>query len=315
MTAGRISGLPGIVLTAVIILIISGCPAAYPAEPYSPSDEILAWQEVLASDSDYPANVYLTENIEFNPGMVGSARLDGSYSFYGADGKPIESTKNGACGPPEGCTAIYSSNGDMTVLGSGGSAVWRFDPKWVIVNGSGDDFITFSNHNVFGGSPDGSWNELAHVFVSEDNINWYECSSESFDVNSQPGTANDGYTWANTGRMHGNNHSWANFREDVSAETVNPSTGMYETIKNASGNAVIISKYFDSGTLYMGGDRFDLSDFIHTETGLSWPSGGRMKYLKLVDAPEALDGQDWNPDWMTGARIMSAMGINVETTD
>lgn len=38
----------------------------------------------------------------------------------------------------------------------------------------------------------------------------------------------------------------------------------------------------------------------------------KMSYLKIVDDPAILDGQDWNPDWMTGARLMAALGINVE---
>ncbi|MBI9107859.1 MAG: hypothetical protein JEZ04_14015 [Spirochaetales bacterium] len=322
MAAGREkAGKPGIALTAVIILImLSACGDSYPANPYSPSEDIKPWQDVLSSDSDYPANVYLTENVEFTPGLVGIARRDSSSPYYGADGKPVDDTKNGACGPPEGTAAINSSNTTaMTVLGNGGSAVWRFDPKWVIINGSGDDFITFSNHNILYGVPDDSWNELAHVYVSEDNLNWYKCKTETYTANEAPLTANDGYIWASVSGMHGNYHSWANFREEVEAESLGSSSGRYEPVIASSGKAVMISRYFEPSDPYLGpylgGDRFDLADFIHTETGEAWPSGGKMKYLKLIDAPEALDGQDWNPDWMTGARIMSAMGINVEPSN
>ena len=48
------------------------------------------------------------------------------------------------------------------------------------------------------------------------------------------------------------------------------------------------------------------------DSGDAWPAGGKMSYLKLVDDPSVLDGQDYSPEWMTGARLMSAMGINVE---
>jgi hypothetical protein len=317
MTVCRKPVLSGGFFTAVILLFfLTGCGDTYPANPYRPSSDtgetLPLWQDVLAGDSNYPENVYLTENVEFNPGLVGVSRQNTNSVYYGTDGKPVDSTKNGACGPPEGSAALYSSKADMTVLGSGGSAVWRFDPKWVIVNGIGDDFITFSNHNVLFGEPDGSWNELARVFVSEDNVNWYKCSTENFDENLNPGTANGAYLWANVSGLHGNNHSWANFREDVAAEELNTSTGKYEAVTNGSGVPVMLSKYFEPDDSYLGGDRFNLGDFVHSVTGAAWPAGGKMKYLKLVDAPDALDGQDWNPDWMTGARIMSAMGVNVE---
>ena len=298
-------------------IILSGCGDPYPENPYSPdnSDEVAgAWEDVLAADSNYPSNVYLTENIEFNPGKVGPARISDAYPYYDSEGYPKDYTKNGACGPPEGSAAIMSSAGDMTVLGSGGSAVWMFDPDWVIVDGDGDDFVTFSNHNVFGGEPDGSWNELAHVYISEDNINWYKSSKESYTPHPDPGNVCDTYDWDVVEDLHGNNHSWANFRTDVEAEELN-SAGVYEPVTDGSGAVVSVSKYFKPTDPYLGGDRFDLADFIHTENGLSWPSDGKMRYLKLVDDPSILDGQDYNPVWMTGARIMSAMGINVEAAE
>lgn len=314
-------------LTSVSILITQffGCGDFYPENPYAPekdgssySDEAVgSWQDVLAADADYPPNIYLTENIEFHPGRVGNARKDSSPEHYDADGYPLEATKNGACGPPEGTLAVYSSAGDMTVLGSGGWAVWKFDSAWVIVDGEGDDFITFSNHNILYGDPNGSWNELAHVYASEDGINWYVSANESFAVHPSPGNASAGYFWNAVNDLHGNNHSWANFRKDVEAETLDSSTGTYEPVMKTDGSKVYVSKYFEPDDLYLGGDRFDLADFIHAEpsgaqNGNSWPLGGKMCYLKLADDPAILDGQDWNPEWMTGARIMSAMGINVE---
>lgn len=310
------SGLSGLLAILVLVISISGCGDSYPESPYSPESTgggvTGYWKDVLAADSGYPDNVYLTENIEFNPGKVGVARRGGTLPYYDAEGYPVDSTKNGACGPPEGSEAILSSStADMTVLGSGGSAVWRFDPDWVIVNGVGDDFVTFSNHNVLNGNPDSSWNELAHVYVSEDNINWYKSSKESFTKNTTPGTSNTGYDWSAVEDVHGNTHTWANFRKNVEAEAFN-SSGVYETVTDSTGSAVYVSMYFEPDDPYLGGDRFDLADFVHTESGTAWPSGGKMKYLKLVDDPTVLDGQDYNPDWMTGARLMSAMGINVE---
>jgi hypothetical protein len=272
---------------------------------------------VLAADSGYPDNVYLTVNIEFNPGKAGIERAASLPEYYDAEGYPLEYTKDGACGPPEGSAAAYSSECEMTVLGSGGWAVWEFDPDWRIIDGPGDDFITFSNHNLLGNEPDSSWNELAHVYISGDGENWYISGAEDYIENTQPGTSNSDYSWANVTDVHGNNHSWANFRKEIAAEKLSASTGVYEKVLDGSGNSVMISRYFKPDDPYLGGDRFDLSDFVQAEpagglNGSSWPAGGKMRYLKLVDDPSILDGQDWNPDWMTGARIMSAMGVNVE---
>ncbi|MDC7227932.1 MAG: hypothetical protein PQJ61_14295 [Spirochaetales bacterium] len=314
----------GLLFTGALFIIfsimISGCGDSFPESPYSPDDSSGYvegdWEDVLAADDKYPDNVYLTENIEFEPGQVGSARQDYNTEYYDENGYPLDSTKNGACGPPEGTTVIHSSSyADMTVLGSGGWAVWKFDPDWVIVDGEGDDFIIFSNHNCFGSDPDGSWNELAHVYVSEDNETWYISSLEDYIENTSPGTANSGYSYYDVTDVFGNEHCWANFREEIEAEELDE-TGVYETVTDESGNTVYISMYFEPDDDYLGGDRFDLSNFVlATDSGVSWPADGKMRYLKLVDDPSILDGQDYAPAWMTGARIMSAMGINVEPAE
>ena len=324
MIVSRVPVICRFLLIILTLILISGCPDSYPENPYSPdsaSETEGPWADVLASDSDYPDNVYLTENISFNPGPAGSARASSLSEYYDSSGYPLDWTKNGACGPPEGTVAVMSNTtADMTVLGSGGEAVWRFDPAWVIINGAGDDFVTFSNHNLLGGLPDGSWNELAHVYASEDGINWYISSNETYTANTTPGTPNDSYDWSAVEDLHGNNHCWANFRKDVEAEYLDASSGTYETATDSTGAVIYVSKYFEADDDYLGGDRFDLANFVHAEpsgvlNGTAWPADGKMRYLKLVDAPEVLDGQDWNPDWMTGARLMSAMGINVEAAE
>ncbi|MDC7124466.1 MAG: hypothetical protein PQJ46_02795 [Spirochaetales bacterium] len=319
MKSDKVCLFSGFVLIMFIISLI-GCDGSYPESPYSPDDSDDSsedWEDVIASDSNYPENVYLTENIEFNPGQIGSARITDDSDYYDSNGYPLDETKEGACGPPEGCSSLYSnSDADMTVLGSGGEAVWKFDSDWVIIDGDGDDFVLFSNHNVFQGKVDGSWNELAHVYVSEDNVNWYISSKESYIENSTPGEANDDYDWSEVVDVFGNNHTWANFREDVAAEYLDADTESYEDLTDSNGDAVYVSKYFTPTDDYLGGDYFDLSDFVSVnDSDKSWPSDGKMRYLKLVDDPSILDGQDYSPSWMTGARLMSAMGINVEEAD
>jgi hypothetical protein len=36
-----------------------------------------------------------------------------------------------------------------------------------------------------------------------------------------------------------------------------------------------------------------------------------MRYIKIIDDPVILDGQDYDKDWCLGANLMSAMGVNV----
>ncbi len=301
----------------ILVFILLSCEGVSPYNetpdtPESEEDKPVegSWIEILQNDDCYPDNVYLTELIEFNPGEVGSART-GYSNLCDTDGYPYEN--NNALGPPEGSYPSTFSNPDasITILGSEGWAVWLFNPEYVIINGKGDDFITFSNHNVFSGNPDGSWNELARVYVSEDNINWFEHSSLNYKNHPDPGKAATGYDWSEIEGLHGNTHTWVNFRIDTESEKLD-SDGIYTDIIDNYGNPVKISKYFTAATEHLGGDSFDLSYFVNCDNGEAWPADGEMRYLKIVDDPAILDGQDWNPDWMTGARIMAAMGINTE---
>lgn len=286
----------------------------YNKEPLGPDDGDSGraegpWEEVLNGDPAYPDNVYLTALIEFHPGPAGSART-GDLTRYDESGYPRENL--GALGPPEGSYPSTHSNSeaDMTVLGSGGWAVWRFDPRYAIVNGPGDDFRTFSNHNVLSGNPDHSWNELARVYISENGSDWYENSDLTYTSHPSPGTASSAYDWDAVKGLHGNTHSWANFRIETGAEHRDSSSGLYEDLLGPGAEPLTISRYFNGETEHMGGDSFDLEAFIHCNSGVPWPVAGKMRYLKIVDDPAIVDGQDWNPHWMTGARIMSAMGIN-----
>ena len=231
---------------------------------------------------------------------------------YDSNGYPLQNL--GALGPPEGCYPSTFSNPDatMTVLGQNGWGIWQFNPDYRIINGDGPDFTTFANHNVFTGDPDESWNELGRVYVSIDGIDWYRNSAELYTVHPDPGENNNNYDWDAVSGLHGNTHTWVNFRLEVQAEWRDPATGRYALLENADGSPFIISRYFTPDEHHLGGDSFDLTDFVHTDTGVPWPADGQMSYLKIVDDPAILDGQDWNNDWMTGARLIAAMGIHVE---
>lgn len=299
------------------LIIIYGCSSSYPENPSSPEadEEALAyWEDVIASDKNYPENIYLTKNVYFKPGKIGASRITSSSPYYNSEGYPLDNTKNGACGPPEGSSARYSNpKADMTVLGSGGVAVWQFDDSWVIIDGEGNDFVLFSNHNIFNGQPDGSWNELAHVYVSSDNETWYKSNKEAFSPNNTPGTANSNYAHNDVVDLFGKNHTWANFREEVTAQYLDPQTGTYKNLLNDDGTEKIISRYFTPDDEYLGGDYFDLSYFVKVDdASIPWSKDDKMRFLKLIDDPNVLDGQDSAPSWMTGARLMSAMGINCE---
>ncbi len=324
------------IVPVFLLVFTSGC-GGYPDGPYSPDTDDAAsgpWEEVLAGDSGYPDNVYLTAVLDWEFGQVGEVRVSDSPDYYNSERYPLDSTAEGACGPPEGSVAVWSSKADMTVLGEGGWGIWQFDADWVIVDGEGDDFVTFSNHNLLSGVADGSWNELAYVWVAEtydpDNPEgtvWYKSSAETYVVNTSPGTINDNYDWSEVSGLHGNNHTWANFRDEIEAEELD-SNERYQEVTDSEGNQVYVSRYFspnpdDPGYEsypYIGGDYFDLADFYTVNESnsswpdgeSSWPSNGKMRYIRFEDAPEALDGQDCRPVWMTGARIMAAMGINVE---
>lgn len=315
--------LKGSVVPICLILLLGACGgvSSYDDAPYTPesSGPVAAegpWEDVLSADPAYPDNVYLTELISFEPGLAGSSRLSDS-EYYDDQGYPLENL--GALGPPEGNYPVSqsSSDADMTILGAGGSAVWRFDPDYRIIDEEGDDFITFSNHNVFGGDPDNSWNELARVYISADGVEWYENSACTYTVHPSPGSASNAYDWDAVQGLHGNTHGWANFRTEVQAESFDSASHAYIDLYDDQGDSIWISRYFSAESEHLGGDHFDLADFVHTGEGDasmigdSWPADGSMSYLKIVDDPAILDGQDWNPDWSTGARVMAAMGLNV----
>ena len=149
-------------------------------------------------------NIYLEEIVEWNPGPVGSARQN---YILAEDGVPIQN--NLALGAPTGNGAgsrVYNS----TAVGIDGSAAWRFETGYYIYNGPGDDFITFEGSFSWGGAVDGLCNELAHVEVSADGVNWYYNSAESYDINPNPDQNNGNYQYFNVSGMHGNNPTWAN---------------------------------------------------------------------------------------------------------
>ena len=266
------------------------------------------WQEVLASDPLYPENVYLTRFVEWGPGVDGASGRGTEYTD--SEGRPVESLTGNALGPPEGGGSATGGEGLTCPVGINGWAVWEFDPDWVIIDGPGDDFITFTKTWAWGGLVDGLCSELAHVQVSEDGSLWYEHGSEVYVVNPTPGVANGAYTYAGVFRLHGNQPTWANFRRDVAAEEIaDPGDGNFEwTVIDGT----TISRYFQPGDPHLGGVRFNLSDFhLVGNPATPWPDGGRMRYLKIIDDDTILDGQDYAPDWSLGANLMAAMGLNV----
>lgn len=282
----------------------SGGPAA-PYVPPSGGEEPVEglWQDVLAGDDHYPVNVYLTSFVEWVPGVVGKNRR-GKYTDE--DGRPLESFTAMALGPPEGSGSHTSGTGSTCPVGINGWGVWKFDESFVIVNGTGPDFTTFTKTFAWGSKADGLCCELAHVEVSEDGENWYVCTKEEYDENSDPGSANDDYVYAHVRNIHGNAPTWANFRKGIQAEVLK--NGVWEKLPG-----MVVEKYFRAGDPYLGGVSFDLSDFSGKEAPhLLWPEEGRMRYLKIVDDAQILDGQDYAPDWCLGANLMAAMGLNIQ---
>lgn len=225
--------------------------------PYQPDSSGLpeaegAWEEVLQKDPAYPDNVYLTELIEFHPGKVGDARRVYTPDYYDPDGLP---SAIGGPGPPRGFLSrdIQQFRSDNDRPGQRRLGVWRFDPDYRIVDREGADFITFANHNVLGGDPDGSWNELGRVYVSADGTEWYENGAVHFTVHPDSGTANSGYDWDAVRGLHGNTHAWANFRKEIRAEEIDPATGLYIDAVGTDGSTATVSRYFTPDDPYLGG--------------------------------------------------------------
>ncbi len=294
----------------LFFVLAGGCggEAGGPAAPYVPppvGEKPVEgpWQKVLAGDKNYPENVYLTSFVKWEPGVVGKNRR-GKYTD--AEGHPLESFTSMALGPPEGSGSYTSGTGSTCPVGINGWGVWKFDKSFVIVNGTGPDFTTFTKTFAWGSKANGLCCELAHVEVSENGTDWYICTKEKYDKNFEPGTANDGYIYSHVSNIHGNEPSWANFRIGVQAEVLKD--GAWEKLPG-----MVVEKYFKAGDPYLGGVSFDLSDFSGKEAPhLPWPEEGRMRYLKIVDDAQILDGQDYNPDWRLGANLMAAMGLNVK---
>ena len=255
----------------------------------------------------YPHNIYLDQVVEdqWHPGTVGIQRY-GNYMVDSA-GVPIQNDE--ALGPPTGKGASSSGSGNETV-GINGSAVFRFEEGWYIYDGTGDDFVTFQCNFAWSGACDGLCNELAHVDVSEDAATWYRSAGESYDTNPNPTVNDDGYIYANVRDLHGSEPTWANYQEDIQAQRI--VDGSWVDIPG-----VYVSKYFEASDPYLGGTRFDLSNFRllnadgTVDSASPWPAEGKMRYIRITDDSSILDGQDWNKDWCYGAHINAAMGINV----
>ncbi len=297
------------VSAVLMTLLLSACARSLPTGPYVPDGtEELSWEDLLASDSSYPSNVYLTRFVEWVPGTVGAARRGTEYTD--AAGIPLLALTKDALGPPEGGGSLTGGEGLTCPVGINGWAVWEFDPDFVIIDGTGNDFITFTKTWAWGGQVDGLCSELAHVRVSANGSTWYQHGGENFDINPDPSISNSGYSYGNVSNLHGNVPTWANFRKDmVAEEIVDPGTGIEEWTELSG---VTVSRYFESTDLYLGGVSFDLSDFhLVGDDSTPWPVDGEMKYLMIIDDDTILDGQDYVKDWSLGANLMAAMGINV----
>jgi hypothetical protein len=256
-------------------------------------------------DTDQPVtcNVYLGEIIEeeWSPGLAGAMRANAGDGMIGPDLVPVINDR--ALGPPEG-TGPYSTGPEATAVGVGGSAAWRFEAGYHVFDGAGDDFVTFQNSFAWGLEADGLCCELAHVLVSEDLETWYVNSAEEYAVHPDPGQDNDDYAHAAVSGVHGNEPTWANHTKEVQAQEL--VDGKWQDLPG-----VFVPPDFGPDTPRIGGTRFDLAEFRSEIDGTPWPAAGRMRYIKIVDDPAILDGQDWNADWCLGSQMHAAMGIHV----
>jgi hypothetical protein len=246
-------------------------------------------------------NIYLEEVVEWNPGPVGSARQN---YILAEDGVPIQN--NLALGAPTG-NGTGSRVYNATAVGINGSAAWRFETGYYIYNGPGDDFITFEGSFSWGGTVDGLCNELAHVEVSADGVNWYYNRAESYDINPNPDQNNGNYQYFNVSGMHGNNPTWANVERDMQAQEIQEVNGTYRWV-NVDG--VMVSKDFTPTDPYLGGNGFDLDTFLSKEDDSPWPEYGQMQYIRIIDDSSVIDGQDYAKVWCFGAQMHAAMAIN-----
>ncbi len=253
-------------------------------------------------DPERPPNVYVVEVVSYDPLPAGSARTASTDPGIIDDAHwPVLNDR--AFGPPHG-TGCGEGAYDVLAVGINGSATFRFDPGWAIVDGPGDDFITFEGRFAWSCYADQMVNELAHVMVSEDGTHWYYNSAEAYDVNPDPQANNDGYVWANVTGLHGNNPTWANPDEDMQAQHM--VDGRWVDLPGQQ-----VCRDIDPQDPNLGGDRFDLATFRSTNDDSPWPSDGRMRYLRIIDDDHILDGQDYAKPWSTGAHLQAALGVNV----
>jgi len=308
----------GTALAAGLFCLFFSCSqTSGPLAPYTPDDpddqDEKSWQEVLAEDPSYPDNVYLTEFVDWEPGTVGASRRSADYTD--SEGRPLKKFTADALGPPEGSGSGSSGSGLTCPVGINGWAVWKFDPRYVIVDGPGDDFVTFAKTFAWGRTADRLCCELAHVEVSPDGSTWYVLPEElvEYDVNQTPSVSSNKYIYRNVKNLHGNAPTWANFRRDMQAETLANIDGVerWEDLPD-----VTVSRYFEATEDRLGGTSFDLADFhLKGDESTPWPADGKMKYLKIIDDDTILDGQDYDKAWCLGANLMSAMGINTRLAE
>jgi hypothetical protein len=256
------------------------------------------------ADSISFANVYLDQVVSFNPQKAGSAR-SGNFEkgMIGSDHMPL--LNDFALGAPTG-TGSWSSSceNDGLMVGVNGSATFRFQKGYYIFNGQGDDFRTWGDRFCWGGTVDAHCNELAHIQVSADNESWYYNGAESYDINPNPTQGNNGYQYHNTKGLHGNTPNWANHTKDMQAQ--HEVDGTWTNIPGT-----VVPKDFNAKTPYLGGDGFDLSDYLSLKDDSPWQDDMKMIYIRMIDDDTILDGQDYSPAWETGAIMQAAMGINV----
>ncbi|HCH63068.1 MAG TPA: hypothetical protein DFR83_09705, partial [Deltaproteobacteria bacterium] len=166
-----------------------------------------------ASDIILPNNVYLDTVVEWRPGTVGASRI-GWGDMVDSVGVPIE---NGhALGAPTGFGPTRSGPQNLTV-GIDGEAVFRFADGWAVVDGEGDDFVTFQCNFAFGNEADRFINELGRIAVSDAGTDWYVPARVVYQDNPTPGEIRYGYTYAGVEGLHGIEPTWANHTMAVQA--------------------------------------------------------------------------------------------------
>ena len=157
-------------------------------------------------------------------------------------GYPLESLTENACGPPEGGGPHTGGDCLTCPIGINGWAIWQFDPDYVIVNGTGEDFMTFTKTWAWDSAEDGLCCELAFVQVSSDGFTWYEVDPDPvkdllrYDTNPNPTESSDNYVYANVAHLHGNAPTNANFRKDMSAEAIQTIDGEKHLGRSGRGN-------------------------------------------------------------------------------